>query len=199
MNPSTRPPGSGPRRARQLYEATLSQLAEHGYDGLTIEGVAAASTVNKTTIYRWWRSKDELLTDALIGSDSLNLTVPDTGSLRGDLIGLVAEARRLLTSPDTAPTVTAAFAAAASRPALATMVKRFFADRLEREQVVFQRAVARGELTADVDRQTVMDLLMGALWLRVMFRDEPVDEDFDGEVVDLVLAGVGQHRDRGAR
>lgn len=198
MNPPNRRPGSGPRRTQQVYEATLSQLAEHGYDGLTIEGVAAASEVNKTTIYRWWRSKDELLTDALIGSASLDLTVPDTGNLRDDLIALVGEVRRLLTSPATTPTVTAAFAAAASRPALATMVRRFFADRMERERVVFGRATDRGELPPGVDPQTVMDLLIGALWLRVMFRDEPVDESFDNDVVDLVLTGVGQHRDRGA-
>lgn len=187
-----RRPGAGPRSAVQLYEATLSLLAEHGYDGLTIEGVAAATGVNKTTIYRWWDSKDELLVDALINSVDFDLVVPDTGNVRDNLIGLVGQVRGLLTSRATAPTVASAFAAAAARPALAALVRRFFADRLKRERTVLTRAVTRGEVDDEVDPQTVMDLLLGALWLRVMFRDEPVGPDFDERVVDMVLYGIAR-------
>lgn len=189
---ATRRPGAGPRSAAKLYEATLSLLAEGGYDGLTIEGVATATGVNKTTIYRWWDSKDQLLADALIHSADLDLIVPDSGSLRGDLIGLVGQVRRLLTSESTAPIVASAFAAAASRPALAGLVRGFFADRLERERVVLTRAAQRGEVDHDVDTQTIMDLLMGALWLRVMFRDEPIGADFDEQAVDMVLHGIAR-------
>ncbi|WP_433872052.1 TetR-like C-terminal domain-containing protein [Saccharopolyspora sp. CA-218241] len=69
-------------------------------------------------------------------------------------------------------------------------VRRYVADRLEREQPVFRRAVARGELAADVDPALLGDLLAGAAWLRVVFRHVPAGDDFVVRAVDTVLAGA---------
>ncbi|MFD0467130.1 TetR/AcrR family transcriptional regulator [Nonomuraea thailandensis] len=78
-----------PRKQQEIFDATLRLVAERGYDGLTVEGVAERSGVNKTTIYRWWPSKAALLGAALVESDVLGFDSPDTGSLRGDLVALV--------------------------------------------------------------------------------------------------------------
>jgi AcrR family transcriptional regulator len=89
---------SGPRKAQEIFDATLDLLAEKGYEGLTIEGVAQQSGVNKTTVYRWWPSKGALLGAALIGARQLEFTPPDTGSLTGDLEALLHTIVTLLTA-----------------------------------------------------------------------------------------------------
>ncbi|WP_354637719.1 TetR/AcrR family transcriptional regulator [Kitasatospora camelliae] len=185
-----RGPARGPRKERAILDATLDLLAEQGYDGLTVEGVAARSGVNKTTLYRYWPSKGALLSAALIGSDRLDLAVPDTGSLRGDLDALVRQVVALLTEPPAADIAVAALGAATRGPELAGAVAGFFADRLAREQAVFDRAVARGELAADTDPALVMDLLAGAVWLRAVLRRRPLEPEFAARTVAAVLDGL---------
>lgn len=187
--PGSRRAGRGPRQAQKIYRVTLDLLAECGYDDLTVEGVAARAGVNKTTIYRWWSDKDALLGAALVQSDLLRLTVPDTGSLRGDLRGLVRELVELMTGEATSRVVVAALGAVAGRPRLEWLAREFVADRLSGERAVFDRAVARGELRAAVEPAVIVDLLAGAVWSRVMLRQAPVSEEFAEQVVDVVLDG----------
>lgn len=187
--PGSRRAGRGPRQAQKIYRVTLDLLAECGYDDLTVEGVAARAGVNKTTIYRWWSDKDALLGAALVQSDLLRLTVPDTGSLRGDLRGLVRELVELMTGEATSRAVVAALGAVAGRPRLEWLAREFVADRLSGERAVFDRAVARGELRAVVEPAVIVDLLAGAVWSRVMLRQAPVSEEFAEQVVDVVLDG----------
>jgi len=182
--------GGGPRRAAEIFDATLRLLAEHGYDGLTIEGVADRAGVNKTTIYRWWPSKPALLGAALRQARLLDFSVPDTGTLGGDLEALVSHLLGLLTTHPTADVATAALASAVRTPELAEQAKAFFGDRLKRELPVFERAVARGELPPDADPVLLMDLLAGAVWVRVVFRQAAAEADFARRVVDVVLTGA---------
>ncbi|SFX01841.1 TetR/AcrR family transcriptional regulator [Streptomyces atratus] len=183
-----RRPGRGPRAAEAIFDTTLRHLAERGYARLTIEAVAQESGVNKTTIYRWWPSKPALLRAALIHARVLDIDIPDTGSLRGDLIALTEQITRLLTDGRTEP-VARAMTAGTGLPddELAALTRDFFADRFSREQPVFIRAAARGELPADTDPMLLLDLIAGAVWMRVLLRREPVPPDFARDVVDAVL------------
>ncbi|WP_158888351.1 TetR/AcrR family transcriptional regulator [Amycolatopsis anabasis] len=182
--------GPGPRRAQDIFAATFALLTELGYDGLTVEGVAARSGVNKTTIYRWWPSKDALLGAALIDSRLFELTVPDTGTLRDDLHALLDQMRKLLTGEEAGAVVAAVLSAATHRAELAEVTRSFFLDRLGRELPLFERARRRGEIRAGLDPKTVIDLLAGALWVRVLLRGEAAPAGFVRETVDLVLRGV---------
>lgn len=182
--------GSGPRKAIEIIDATLTLVAERGYDGLTIEGVAERAGVNKTTIYRWWPSKAALLGAALVEGQLLGFRLPDTGSLRGDLEAITRTVLHLLTRPPTAQIAVAALGAASRNPDLAAHARGFFADRLVRERPIFERAVARGELLPGTDPMLLMDLLGGAIWLRVVLRQVPVEDDFVARVVDVVINGV---------
>lgn len=188
--PQTTAPGGGPRRKRQIFDAALQALARDGFDSMTIEGIADESGVNKTTIYRWWPSKSALLGSALIDSPLLELPIPDTGHLRGDLEHLVDSLVHLLTTQPSGAVARATLGAAVGDPGLATYIQGFFADRLAREQSVVDRAVARGELPSDTDTMLLMDLLAGAVWLRAVFRGLPLDEDFARRTVAAVLDGV---------
>ncbi|MFJ9469201.1 TetR/AcrR family transcriptional regulator [Streptomyces caniferus] len=180
----------GPRKSQEIFDATLDLLAEKGYEGLTIEGVAQRSGVNKTTIYRWWPSKGALLGAALVGARQLELTPPDTGSLAGDLEDLLGTITTLLTVRPASDIAVSVLGAATHSPELAAHIKDFFADRIAREQAVFDRAVARGEIRADADPMLLVDLLAGAAWVRVVLRQLPLEEGFVARTVNIVLNGA---------
>ncbi|MGW2726651.1 TetR/AcrR family transcriptional regulator [Streptomyces sp. NPDC001494] len=182
---------SGPRRRDDIFAACLDLLADQGYDMLTIEGVAQRSGVNKTTIYRWWASKSELLRDALMDSGTFAFDLPDTGSLAGDLAGLTARLQDLLGDERKAAVVEAALVGAVRHPAMRELVMSFLDDRLGRHQPLFTRAVERGELPPDFDPALLVDALAGALWIRVLVRRRPVAADFGEQMVSLLLAGAG--------
>ncbi|WP_063126760.1 TetR/AcrR family transcriptional regulator [Nocardia fusca] len=179
-----------PRRAEAIFAATLELLATAGYEGLTMEAVALRAGVNKTTLYRWWKSKDEVLAAALTESDLLTFPVPDTGSLRGDLIETARSIHGLLTDAATAPIAAAVLAASPGRPSLAAVGRMFFADRAAREHPLFRRAVERGELDDRTDPRLVMDMLAGAIWFRVFLRAEQVEAADIDKAVDIVLNGI---------
>ncbi len=181
-----------PRKEQQIFQATLELLAEKGYEGLTVEGAAERSGVNKTTIYRWWPSKAALLAAALVEADLLVIEPPDTGSLRGDLEALLRGVATLLTQPPASDVAVAALGAAVNHPELTAAVQRFFADRFAKEEAVFDRARQRGELPGTADPLLIMDLLGGAVWLRTVFRGLPLDDDFTARAVTAVLDGVSR-------
>ncbi|MBP2327620.1 AcrR family transcriptional regulator [Kibdelosporangium banguiense] len=189
MFSETRRPGKGPRQAAEIYRATLDLVVRHGYDGLTIEGVAACAGVNKTTIYRWWPSKDELLCTAFVETDLLKVDVTDTGSLRGDLIAVTHQVIDLLTGEE-GSRVTRASLGGLDRPGLAKFVATLCAERLKAERPIFERAVARGEIAPGADPATTVDLLAGAIWYRVLVRQTELPTDFAEQLVDIVLGGL---------
>ncbi|MCR8575661.1 TetR/AcrR family transcriptional regulator [Streptomyces sp. Isolate_219] len=180
----------GPRKAQEIFDATLDLLAEKGYERLTIEGVAQRSGVNKTTIYRWWPSKGALLGAALIGARQLDFTPPDTGSLAGDLEALLRTVVTLLTTRPSSDIAVSVLGAATQSPELAVHIREFFADRIALEQPVFDRALARGELASGTDTMLLVDLLAGAAWVRVVLRQLPLDKDFVSRAVVTVLNGA---------
>ncbi|WP_439674116.1 TetR/AcrR family transcriptional regulator [Embleya sp. MST-111070] len=123
-----------PSRRRSIQCSVTSVAAPSasgakGYEGLTIEGVAERSGVNKTTIYRWWPSKGALLGAALTGARRLEFAMPDTGSLRGDLEALMDGMVSLLTTPPTADIAVAALGAVTHSAELAEHAGTFFAGR----------------------------------------------------------------------
>lgn len=177
----------GPRKAEEIFTAALRLLADNGYDGLTIESIASHSGVNKTTIYRWWPSKEALLAAALINSDLLVFDMPDTGTLRGDLLALAESITALLSAHTSIAT---AILGAAHKPELAALLHGFAADRLAREQPIFQRAIQRRELPSFADAKTIMDLIAGAIWCRLLLRGETIPPGHLANTVDLILNGI---------
>src|ERR1700678_756573 len=129
-------------RDAALREAALELLAEIGYDRLSIDAVAARARASKTTIYRRWSGKAELVADA-ISSLRKPGAVPDTGSLRGDLEAMA----RSSDSPDIrfdAQLVLGLVTALARDPELRQIIREQFLGRGGiRLSQIFQRAVAR--------------------------------------------------------
>jgi AcrR family transcriptional regulator len=150
----TRPGGRTARVGAAVLAATLGELTDHGFDGLSVDGVAARSGVHRATVHRRWGDVGGLLAAALDHAATDDWTPPDTGSLVEDLAGLAAEVRAALAEPRS---VTAAVISASFRsPAAAEALRRFLADRYARSAVVVERAVARGEASPTVAAEAVL-------------------------------------------
>ncbi|EXG81955.1 transcriptional regulator, TetR family [Cryptosporangium arvum DSM 44712] len=120
-----------------MLDAVADLLLEAGYDGLTIDAVAARSGVHRTTVYRRWRDTGGLLADALDAAREVPWEPPDTGSLAGDLTEINRQIVAALTEE---PSITAALIAASFRsPAAAAALRSFWEDRYAIAAIVVER------------------------------------------------------------
>jgi len=191
--PARRAPGR-PRcekACEAVRTAALELLDEAGWGGLTIEGVAERAGVGKATIYRWWTNKAALVVDAFFTRVSPQLEFPDTGTLRGDLVGQLRDVVREMLGPH-GRLLTAIVSALPTDPALGEAFRARWVGRRRAEGMqVFDRAAARGELPADADRELLFDLLYGPLYFRLIVQYRPLREPRLAErLVDAVLYGA---------
>ncbi|MFI9059469.1 TetR/AcrR family transcriptional regulator [Streptomyces anulatus] len=152
--PDRRPGGRTARVRAQVLEAVRAELGEHGYEGLTMEGVAARSGVHRTTVYRRWEDVGGLLADVLDAAGEDDWEPADTGSLRGDLTALNDEIQESLV---VRPSIPQALMAASFRSARAADAQqRLWEDRYARCEIIVERAVERGELPSHTDARRLL-------------------------------------------
>jgi AcrR family transcriptional regulator len=171
----------------------MKLMLERGFSNLSIEAVAAEAGVGKTTIYRRYPGKIELVLDAMSSFMRLG-EVPDTGSLRGDLMALHAHkahetSLRMLAGP--ASTLIGTVLAEKERhPELLDTFRKLVADR-RREQfrTIVERAKRRGEIAANVNGDDIGPLIFGSLLARTVAGLEITDEVIT-RTVDYLLNGV---------
>jgi AcrR family transcriptional regulator len=172
--------------ARQaILEAALALAAERGPGAITMEAIAQRAQVSKDTLYRWWRSRTEVVLEALGGYGDEVIPVPDTGSLAGDLRAFLRATAKAL-DPATRQLLRALAAGAASDPAFAETVRRqFLARRRTALAAILERAAARGELAED-RVTTVVDLVFGSLWYRLIFDVGSLDRPWADGITDAI-------------
>lgn len=174
---------------RRVLSAALEELARAGYQGMRIEDVAERADVNKTTVYRRWPTKEDLVRAALQTVTREVPDVPSTGSLRGDLLAHLQAKVGLLSSPEgqTLLKIMAAEPADSEVIAIAQSIHRGHAPS---PRSILEAAAARGELKPGVDISLFLNVLRGVLRDRVLFKHEPIDEDYLAQVLDLLLDGI---------
>jgi AcrR family transcriptional regulator len=181
-----RPGGRSARTRTAVLGATVDLLAEVGYEDLTFDAVAQRAGVHKTTVYRRWPTKPDLVADAARERSGQLVEVPDTGSLLGDLTALArAVVANIASDVGNAMTKTLV-AAAATSPSVAEVTHAFWDERLHLSGVIVERAIARGELPSGTSSNIVIESLVGPLYMRLLLTGEPID----GEVVDQVARAV---------
>lgn len=189
-----RPPGR-PRSARAdraILDATVDLFVEQGYQGMSIEGVAARAGVGKTTIYRRWASKEELVVDA-IEELIFDVHPKDTGSLRDDLVDLLVQLQTVLSStragevfPRMLPEV------AAASPLGRAWLERVIQPRFAMLGSMLSRGVDRGELPEGVDLEVTRGMLVGPLIFWKLLRRLPRKGALERaeRIVDTLLDGL---------
>jgi len=183
-----RPGGRTARVTGAVRAATLAALTEHGWNGLTVEDVAARAGVNKTTIYRRWGGREALVADVLLAVSDQQIPLPDTGSLRGDLAAFARQVRDAVVAPANRALLST-LAGGGRDGALVELGRRYWAARFARARPMVERAVARGELAGDVDADTLIVRVVGPVWFGVFGPGTNVDDAFVEGCVDVVLAG----------
>lgn len=186
-----RPGGRTARVRAAAIEATLAELVEFGYAALTLEGIARRAGVHKTTLYRRWGTREELVLEAMLERAGKHISVPDTGSLREDLKELARTAAANAASPDVAAMARAVAAESPRDSKLAAANSRFWAERLALDAVIVERAMERGEVAAGSDPAQVIESVLGPIHLRLLLTGEPVDRAFLDGVVDAIVDGIG--------
>jgi AcrR family transcriptional regulator len=164
-------------------------LAERGMDRLTVADIADRAGVHETSIRRRWRTRENLICDALLNYSEVHLPIPDTGSLREDLAGFASELAVYLTTP-LGRALLHAMATTGEDPALAEARTAFWQTRYELAGAMIERAVARGELPATVDGRLALEALIAPLNFRALLTDEAPDGDLPRRLADLVLDGI---------
>ncbi|WP_280480101.1 TetR/AcrR family transcriptional regulator [Nocardia cyriacigeorgica] len=189
MEVKKRPGGRSARVRDAVREATIAELAEHGYTGLTMENVAKRSGVHKTTVYRRWTNPEGLIADALDLAATEPWPIPDTGSLDDDLRAIVDLVRTGFADPQAGPISTAFITAAMQNPAAATALNAFFTARHDQSAQVVHRAISRGELPATVDPHALIRFAVAPIYYRLFISHEPLtDADTDAAAAAALAA-----------
>jgi AcrR family transcriptional regulator len=172
-----------------ILEAADNLLVERGFAGVTMEGIAVAAGVAKQTIYRWWKSKTDVLMDAFLEDVVQGLVPPDRGSLAADLRFHLVGLARLLAISDTGAVFRALIAEAQHDSELAVRLRtQFIEPQRIRDLIPFEQAVKRGELSQDFDIQAAAEELLSPIYYRVLVSGQPISPSYvEGLVRRLLL------------
>jgi AcrR family transcriptional regulator len=180
-----------PRRREAILQAAIMLVAEVGYDRMTVEALAARAGVSKPTIYRRWPGgKKEIIVEAIRSKHVDPDSLPDAGSLRGDLLGLLGAMIEHIDQD--AHLAAGLISQLRESEELATLMREEVAT-LERRRydVLIARAVARGELSADARITPLLSDVAGSVvFTRAVVTSEPLDQAFLEELVDHVLLPI---------
>jgi AcrR family transcriptional regulator len=186
----TRPRVEGDREL-EILTAALEVMADVGYDRLTMDAVATRAKASKATLYRRWKTKADLVIEAIIATKGPTV-IPDNGNLRQDLLDMFCglggmtdgKSINLLGSLITAIHRDEEFAAAYRRD--------FVGPKLAASRTVYERAQARGEIRADIDVDLLSAALPGIVLHRVYILGELPTQELIAKVIDQIILPAGR-------
>lgn len=188
-----RPRGRAVEQA--ILKATLQILTEDGYAALTIDRVAATARASKTTIYRRWATKEHLV---LAVFAELPIAEPLAGpSLEADLITLFRQFTKIMENSPLRGVLPNLTAECINNPELSAALIQVNEQRRVPIRQVLRHAIARGELPADADIELAIDVIQGAISIRLYFLLDRLSEEWIQGLVRLLLQGIGQGRGAG--
>jgi AcrR family transcriptional regulator len=173
---TARPGGRTARTTAAVLAAAVGELSERDYADISVESIAARAGVHKTTVYRRWGSKAEIIKQALADRAGTHIRVPDTGSVDRDLLLLARAVQVVLSGPQTAAVTTALIVGGFASPELAELMRQYWAVRVTAISVVVDRAVSRGELPGGTDPGDLMRTIAAPLYYQLLVARSPVTE-----------------------
>ena len=172
-----RPGGRTSRTRAAVLEAAYEIVADQGYDGLTVDAVASASGVHKTTIYRRWKTADDVLFDAVLARAEEAIPLARTDDAVEDLVAMAWSVAENLADP-IAQAVAAATLARPDNDPLGRLSEQFWKLRIEGASEIVVAAQEDGSIDATLDPSIVIERIVGPIWFRNMVLRKPADRDF---------------------
>ncbi len=184
-----------------ILAAARALVAESRFSKLSIEGIARRAKVSKATIYRWWPSKAAVVLEAMreAGGTGGYPMFQHTGDARQDLLD---ELRRVITFYNETEGQGLLDLIAESRfdPDLADAVRdRFVVFRRKDTIEVMRAGMAKGTIRPDLDVETVMDALWGAVYYKLLVSHTPVSPDYADDLFETFWPAIGQPHGRGRK
>jgi len=191
--PSTRgrPRGLSDRVREDVHAAVRRLLVAEGYAAMRLEDVAAAAGVHKSTLYRQWATKAQLVRDVLVAGELEHYPRVDEGSLAADVEALVRGLTRLFRDPTTVAFVQTR--ATADDQELRAGLHELARQDTAFMRLPFERAIARGELPPDTDVGMLVELLLSPLLARVALTGLPIDDEFGRRLAGTFLVLAAPH------
>lgn len=173
-----RPGGRAAVVRAAVRHATFTLLEEVGYDRFQLPDVAARAGVNKTTVYRRWPTKLDLLAELFTDLTASEAPTPDTGSLTQDMEILLREISDLLDLPAVRAVLGASISGARDDESMRATLRTFWDHRFKRASVIVERAIGRDELPAGTNARGLLEAIFGPLYLRKLIVGQVVDEAY---------------------
>ncbi len=190
---TARPGGQTARVTEAVFAAAIAELSSRDYADISVESIAARAGVHKTTVYRRWGSKPELIAQALAVVTGTSIQIPDAGGVDADLRALARAVQAVLATPEGAAISRALIIGGLSSPEIAGLMSQFWAGRLEVISVIADRAFERGQLPPGTDPAALMHAMVAPLYYELLVTHRPVTErDADrGAAAALAAARAG--------
>ena len=175
-----------PSRDGVIRAAILRLLADVGYGALTMDAVASEAGVGKATIYRRWRTKQDLVVDTISDLNRDQASPPDTGSLEGDVRAMLQALLGIVSGPSGAATLSL-LSTVAHEPALAAAFRRGpLVEWRKAFEAAWSRAQERGEVSADSSGALISEATSGPIVQRWLLTGESVDESYVEEIMQRI-------------
>jgi AcrR family transcriptional regulator len=170
---------------RAILDATIDLLYEEGYSRMSMEAVAEAAGVGKTTVYRRYRDKADLVTAAIASMPGMD-ELPDSGDTRADLLQMLQSVVRSKQRVQDMRLVGTLWAEQERNPELVKLFReRVIGPRRKMMLEILRRGQERGEVRADVDTSLVLEMLIGAHFAR-QFNGRPFPRDWADQIVETI-------------
>lgn len=174
-----------------ILEASMALLVERGLKGFTIEGVAARAGVGKATIYRWWPSRGAVALDAFLAAVDPQVPYPDVDDFATALRTQVRSLIGVFRDTPNGAVVRALLGEAQTDQDLAEAFRiRWVEVRRSYGRAVFRHAQQTGQIRADLDIETAIDLVYGPVYYRLLTGHAPLSDEFADCVVEYALRGL---------
>ena len=175
------------RTRRVVLEATAELIGECGFGGTSIEAISERSGVARSTIYRHWSERTELLLES-VGKQVESIQATYTGDLRADLLRTFSHIGSLLSDETTRSVVASFFAESTRDPELANLNAKFTKARRQASRDLIEDAVSRGDLAPNPDSHQMADDLAAGIFFRGLILREAIDDEWLQAHVDRWIA-----------
>lgn len=190
---TVRPGGRSAKVRAAVLDAVLDQLAAGGPHAVTVDAIAGRARVHKTTVYRRWPDRSDLIRDALADRLDAALHIPDTGDIDTDLDVLGRSVAAVLSSPLVAG-VTRALVSASPDAEIVGLGQDYWAHRLAAVEPRIQAAIASGQLPAHTDPARLIRAVAAPLFFRLLVSRDVVEEATAAQAVRDALI-VARHEE----